>query len=198
MYVNAAFLRLTGYSWEEVQNRNCRFLQGPQTDPATVAAMRKALAEHRPVRVEILNYRKGGSSFRNLLALKFVTEFASESDAAANRNGVPRYVLGVQFEATSHTMVDARLVDLDAFVAMLPSVYVTPVVTAENVGSRNPSMQFSLQRSSTPQKLPSPRITSATHSFSRRVHSAIALPASAVTADNHAAVSGFELSQAPG
>ena len=49
VFVNPAFERTTGYSREEVQGRNCRFLQGPDTDPAAVQAVRDALRgqEHR-------------------------------------------------------------------------------------------------------------------------------------------------------
>ena len=42
IYINAGFERLTGYPVAEVLGRNCRFLQGPGTDPATVATLREA------------------------------------------------------------------------------------------------------------------------------------------------------------
>ncbi|MFL5257423.1 MAG: PAS domain-containing protein, partial [Rhodopila sp.] len=47
VYVNPAFCDLTGYTSEEAVGRNCRFLQGPETDPATIARARHALAAHR-------------------------------------------------------------------------------------------------------------------------------------------------------
>ena len=40
---NEAFLKLTGYSLGEVLGRNCRFLQGPDTDPAEVDKVRRAI-----------------------------------------------------------------------------------------------------------------------------------------------------------
>src|SRR3954454_15482991 len=68
-FVNAAFERLTGYDRDEVLDRNCRFLQGPGTDPTAVEELRAALREHRDCEVVLLNYRKDGSPFYNELRL---------------------------------------------------------------------------------------------------------------------------------
>ncbi len=67
VYVNAAFESITGYPAAEVIGRNCRLLQGPDSDPATIAAIRSALALGREVEVEVLNYRKNGQPFWNRL-----------------------------------------------------------------------------------------------------------------------------------
>ncbi len=69
VFANKAFSELTGYSPEEILGRNCRFLQGPQTDPAAVARMRTALQDEDVIVLEILNYRKSGESFWNALHL---------------------------------------------------------------------------------------------------------------------------------
>ncbi len=63
VYVNDAFSAMTGYSHDEVLGRSCRFLQGPQTDPAARRAIRAGLEVAERVRVELVNYRKDGSSF---------------------------------------------------------------------------------------------------------------------------------------
>ena len=47
VWVNPSFTRLTGYELDEVIGRNCRFLQGPNTDPASISRIRTALAEER-------------------------------------------------------------------------------------------------------------------------------------------------------
>lgn len=62
---NAAFLDLTGYSEEQVVGRNCRFLAGPESDPVATEQIRIALRAPRPLLVDILNYRRDGSAFRN-------------------------------------------------------------------------------------------------------------------------------------
>ena len=69
IYANPAFERITGYRMDEVLGRNCRFLQGPDTDSATVAVMRQAIAEQRDCQVIIRNYRKDGTSFWNELTV---------------------------------------------------------------------------------------------------------------------------------
>lgn len=54
-----------GFSKNEVIGRNCRFMQGPDTDPAALAELRSAIAAQQPVIVELINYRKDGSKFWN-------------------------------------------------------------------------------------------------------------------------------------
>jgi PAS domain S-box-containing protein len=58
-------LELTGYPVARVLGRNCRFLQGPETDPVTVSRMREAIDQGEDISVELLNYRFDGSTFHN-------------------------------------------------------------------------------------------------------------------------------------
>jgi phosphoserine phosphatase RsbU/P len=69
IYVNSGFERITGYAADSVLGKNCRLLQGPGTDPAAAAEIRRAIAEKRECLVEILNYRKDGAPFWNRLSI---------------------------------------------------------------------------------------------------------------------------------
>ena len=62
---NSAFCDLTGYSENEVVGRNCRFLAGDATEPWITDRIREAIGSRRSVLVDILNYRRDGSAFRN-------------------------------------------------------------------------------------------------------------------------------------
>jgi PAS domain S-box-containing protein len=69
VWVNPSFTRVTGYEADEVVGRNCRFLQGPATDPGAVEGIRTALAERRTHTTTLLNYRKDGTAFWNQVSI---------------------------------------------------------------------------------------------------------------------------------
>lgn len=62
---NDAFAALTGYRPDEIIGRNCRFLTGPDTEPDLSEVLRIAIRDRRAALVEILNYKKDGTPFRN-------------------------------------------------------------------------------------------------------------------------------------
>ena len=78
IFANDAFLALTGYHRDEVIGRNCRFLQGPDTDQDEVARLRRAIAQGEDIALDILNYRKDGTTFWNALYLSPVRNTAGE------------------------------------------------------------------------------------------------------------------------
>ena len=69
VFVNPAFTELTGYPATEAIGRNCRFLQGPDTDQKVVSDIREAIAQGQPIRRGILNYRKDGTQLWTDLAI---------------------------------------------------------------------------------------------------------------------------------
>jgi len=90
IFANRAFIRMTGYTVDELIGNNCRFLQGPDTDRDTVSDVRDAIREHREFATEILNYRKDGSSFWNALFVSPVF----------NRSGDLVYFFGSQLDVS--------------------------------------------------------------------------------------------------
>lgn len=99
IYANEGFKRITGYSVAEVLDRNCRFLQGENTDPDTVAEIRSAIEERRPVSVDVLNYRKDGTPFWNQLDIVPVE----------NEDGEVTHFLGLQRDVTQRKERQQRL-----------------------------------------------------------------------------------------
>ncbi|WP_312405768.1 PAS domain-containing protein [Rhizobium sp.] len=77
IFCNEAFRKLTGYGDDEVIGRNCRFLQGPETDRDTIALMRERIGAGQDVAVDILNYRKDGSTFWNAVFISPVRDEAN-------------------------------------------------------------------------------------------------------------------------
>lgn len=72
IFANTTFQTLTGYTEEEILGRNCRFLQGEDTDPSTVMKIRRAVAERVPLTVVLKNYKKDGTLFWNRLSLSHI------------------------------------------------------------------------------------------------------------------------------
>ena len=91
IYANDGFERLTGYAAVEVIGRNCRFLQGPGTDPATVEALRQAVSQRQAITVQLLNYRRDGTPFWNRLSITPV----------ADASGSVTHFIGVQSDVTA-------------------------------------------------------------------------------------------------
>ena len=68
-YANGSFCELTGYDRSEIVGRNCRFLQGPDTDPKQIAEIQHALEQQHDITLTLRNYRKNGQAFWNNLFL---------------------------------------------------------------------------------------------------------------------------------
>jgi len=69
IYINKKFVELTGYEKSEALGRNCRFLQSNISDDESRKKIREAIAHRKPIRVDILNFKKNGEKFYNRLLL---------------------------------------------------------------------------------------------------------------------------------
>ncbi|MDF0732798.1 PAS domain S-box protein [Pseudomonas entomophila] len=104
LYVNAAFERLTGYTRDEILYQDCRFLQGDDRDQLSRARIRKALADGRPCREVLRNYRKDGSAFWNELS---ITPVYNDADQR-------RYFIGIQKDVSRQVELERELAQLKA------------------------------------------------------------------------------------
>lgn len=96
VYANPAFERMTGYRRKAVLGSNCRFLQGPGTDPTAVDEMRDAIRSGTPCSVTVLNYRADGSAFWNEVSLSPI----------AGADGAMTHVVGVQDDVTARVLAE--------------------------------------------------------------------------------------------
>ncbi|MCW1400975.1 PAS domain-containing protein [Novosphingobium sp. MW5] len=91
---NQAFIDLTGYSRGEIVGQNCRFLAGEETEPQLTEELRSGIRRLQPVMVEILNYKKDGTPFRNAVMVAPIFDSAGELE----------YFLGSQVEVADESM----------------------------------------------------------------------------------------------
>lgn len=75
---NEAFLALTGYRSDEIIGHNCRFLAGEGTEPWLTEMLRNGISRRQPVMVEILNYKKDGTAFRNAVMVAPIFDAGGE------------------------------------------------------------------------------------------------------------------------
>ncbi|MFC3957319.1 bacterio-opsin activator domain-containing protein [Halovivax cerinus] len=98
VYVNESFEELTGYPPAETIGRNCRFLQGPGTDPDAISTLRSAIDAEEPVAVELENYRADGEPFWNRVEI-----------APLHRDGDVTHFVGYQTDVTARKTAELRL-----------------------------------------------------------------------------------------
>nr|AML76390.1 putative LOV domain-containing protein [Muntingia calabura] len=133
IFASDSFLELTEYTREEILGRNCRFLQGPETDQATVSKIRDAIREQREITVQLINYTKSGKKFWNLFHLQPMRD----------QKGELQYFIGVQLDGSDHLeplrsrlsenteqksakLVKATAVNVDEAVRELPDANLRP------------------------------------------------------------------------
>jgi PAS domain S-box-containing protein len=96
VFASDAFLQLSGYRREEVLGRNCRFLQGKDTDRSTVLELKAAIKAGKEITVRLLNYKKDGTPFWNMLTVASIRDVT----------GRLRFYVGVQVDVTAQPTVE--------------------------------------------------------------------------------------------
>lgn len=91
IYVNEAFVKITGYPKEKASGYNCRFLRGPETDPEVTKSISRAIRLGESITCELVNYRVNGVKFWNRLTLYPI--FGSD--------GKPDFYVGNQVDITA-------------------------------------------------------------------------------------------------
>lgn len=97
VFANDNFFVQTGYSPEEVIGKNCRFLQGPGTDPETVKQMSRCIAAGEEFSGRVLNYHKNGTVLVNSLVMS----------PLRGATGTVTHYIGIQRLAESQALKDA-------------------------------------------------------------------------------------------
>jgi|GEM_PF-1099855 len=101
IFCNPGFEKISGYHIEEVLGRNCRFMQGPDTDNNTIAEIRQAINDKKHCSVILKNYRKDGTSFWNNLTI---------SPIFNSRGSLINFV-GIQSDITNRIEAEAALLE---------------------------------------------------------------------------------------
>ena len=107
IYVNKAFVTLTGYSSDDILYQDCRFLQAGDRDQTGLQLIRDAIASGQPTRQILRNYRKDGAHFWNELS---ITPVFNENDQLT-------YFIGVQKDVTAQVKAQQRVAQLEAELA---------------------------------------------------------------------------------
>jgi len=88
IYVNKYFLEMSGYDESEILGKNCRFMQGKETDTESLKKLAIAMEKHESVTVQMINYRKNGEQFVNEFTISPVK----------NKNGDVTHCIGLEIE----------------------------------------------------------------------------------------------------
>lgn len=101
IFCNHAFENMTGYLREEIIGRNCRFLQGSNSEQQTLNPLREALSTGLAITIEVINYRKDGRAFWNELSIAPVR----------NSEGIVTHFIGMQNDISRKKTMETDLIE---------------------------------------------------------------------------------------
>ncbi|MEH6557503.1 MAG: PAS domain-containing protein [Oceanicoccus sp.] len=99
VYVNQCFETMTGYSWQEIEGKNCRFLQGGEQQPKILTTIKQTIKSLGSCTVVVKNYRKTGGLFYNELHLS----------PLLNRQGEVSHYVGIQTDVTERETLNKQM-----------------------------------------------------------------------------------------
>ncbi|HEY9699006.1 MAG TPA: EAL domain-containing protein [Trichocoleus sp.] len=99
IFINPAFTTLTGYTSSEILGKNCRCLQGAETDPVAVRQLSEAVRQRKSITRTLINYRKDGTPFWNELILNPVFDV----------RGNLTHFIGFQTDVTARKLAEEAL-----------------------------------------------------------------------------------------
>ena len=102
VFANQGFTEITGYTVDETVGKNCRFLQGPETEPEVVKKIKHAVMNGLSITCQLKNYKKNGEMFINNLSLKPIR----------NEDSVVTHYVGIQSDVTK--IVDSQNAEIEA------------------------------------------------------------------------------------
>ncbi len=117
VYTNPEFERMTGYSRHGIMGKNCKFLQSSKTEREGLLIMSAALRDSALVKIDVTNFKKDGSFFRNFVTMKPILD----------QNGVVRYVVCIQHDITGEGISLTRGRFADKLLQCIPDVMIIPI-----------------------------------------------------------------------
>lgn len=97
VYINDAFIQMSGYQRDELIGKNCRFLQGPDTDMDTINSLKFKMDNEMPIHTELLNYRKDGTPYWNELVIQPLKD----------ETGTLLFYIGLQIDVTNRKQTES-------------------------------------------------------------------------------------------
>ncbi|KAK3378331.1 hypothetical protein B0H63DRAFT_244801 [Podospora didyma] len=129
VFASEEFYRMTQYGVKHVIGRNCRLLQGPKTNPSSVARLRKNLTAGKEHYETVLNYRRDGSPFMNLLMCAPLVD----------SYGVTRYMIGAQIDVSGLVKECSGLESLRRLVSRESSAEEDAVLSSHSLKASDPN-----------------------------------------------------------
>jgi len=116
IYVNTAFEKITGYSQEEILNKNCRFLQADDRDQKSISTIQNALKKGKSCQTILRNYRKDGSMFWNELHITpIIDSFGVVTHFVGIQNDITNRKLAEENQTHLATILDESLNEIYVF-----------------------------------------------------------------------------------